>query len=85
MAGLLDTLRKAAGNEVALNAQRPRDDERIFVRWRIQGAQVPEGVRAVLGKSLPVEDHVLGLNRMCNHQLLPWDHYDRCGNGRQAP
>src|ERR1035438_5344765 len=72
MAGLLDALGEPTGDEVALNAQSPRDDERILLGGRLKGAQAPEGVRAVLREGLPVEDYVIGLDRFCAHGLLPW-------------
>jgi hypothetical protein len=84
MACLFNALGAAAGDEVSLDAQRPRDDKRILLGRRIECTQIPEGVRAVLREGLPVEDHVLGLNRFSTHPLLPCGHYDRCGDERQV-
>jgi hypothetical protein len=86
MAGLLDALGETAGDEVALDAQSPCDDERILLGRRFKGAQIPEGVRAVLRECLSVEDDVIGLNlnSFCAHGLLPCGHYERGGEERQA-
>ena len=54
MAGLLDPLGETARDEVALDAQSTRDDERILVGRRLEGAQIPQGVRAILREGPPV-------------------------------
>ena len=83
--GLFDPLGESASDQVSFDAQSTRDDQRILVGRRLEGAQVPESVRAVLREGPPIEGHVIGLDRFCAHGMLHCGHYERGGEHRQVP
>jgi len=84
MAGLLDLLGETTGNEIALRSQGACDDECILGRGRLEGTQVPEGVRAIFRECPPVEGQEIGLAIFCAHCTQPCGHYEREGDTRQV-
>jgi hypothetical protein len=71
MTGLLDFFCEAASSKIALRSEGASNNQRVFRSRAVKRAHVPQGVGAILCKSLAVKAQVIGLICRCAQDLLP--------------
>ncbi len=59
-AGLLQLLSQRACTEIALDTQGTRNRQRLFQRWAVELAAIPQRLHSVALKRLPVEGDLFG-------------------------